>query len=135
MTDFADALEADIIDWVFDGTQFPTPPSDVYVGLHTGAPGDDGASNEISTNSTGYSRTAVPTGSGWNQPSANEASNAGEVAFGPADTDWGDVSHFTVWDSQTGGNCLWTADLGTTRTILTDDEARFAAGELTFTVD
>jgi hypothetical protein len=57
------------------------------------------------------------------------------VAFGPATSDWGDVSHFTVWDAASGGNNLWNGDLDTTRTILTDDEARFAAGELSFTID
>jgi len=135
MTDFGDYIESEIIDWIFDGTQFDSPPTDVYVGLHTGAPSDDGSDNEISTSSTGYSRTAVSTGSGWNQPSANKAKNAAEITFGPATSDWGDVSHFTIWDSQTGGNNFVNADLNDTRTIKTDDEARFAAGELTFTVD
>lgn len=134
MTDFGNYLEAAIIDW-FDGDAFPAAPSDLYVGLHTGAPSDDGSDNEISTSGTGYSRAQLSTSGGLTQPSSDEFANATQLNFGPATVDWGQVSHFSIWDASSGGNALVVADLNTARNILNGDEAKFDVGELTFRVD
>jgi hypothetical protein len=134
MSDFADYLEAAIIDW-FQGTDMPAAPSSVYVALHTGAPGDDAASNELDDSAgINYSRQEVLV-SDINEVSANKFENGVKVLFGPASGDWGDVSYFSLWDAQSGGNSLIVADVNTTRTVLDGDEAKFQAGELTFEVN
>jgi hypothetical protein len=134
MTGKGDYLESALIDWAFADSAFPAPPGTIYVGLHTGDPTDDGSANEVPT-SDGYDRAGLANPGDWTITSNNTAANATEARFGPATADWGDISHVTLWDSQTGGNNLYNGGLGSTRTILTDDEARFAAGEITTAED
>jgi hypothetical protein len=50
--------------------------------------------------------------------------------FGPADGDWGDISHASLWDSQTGGNAVYVGDLDVTKTILDQDKYELPAGEI-----
>ncbi|WP_323192421.1 hypothetical protein [Halostella sp. PRR32] len=133
MSDFADYLETEIAAWAFRDVQMPTPPSTVYVALHTADPTDAGTSNELAAG--GYSRQSVSNPGGWTS-SGNTAENANGIAFGPATEDWGDITHVTVWDgSASTDNVLWVTALDTTRTVLTDDELRFRAGDLSFEVD
>lgn len=135
MTDKTDWLEAAILDWAFAGTDMPAAPATIYVALHTGDPGDDGTANEIGTSGTGYARQPLDTPGDWSRPSHNEAANAALVTFGPAESDWGDVSHISLWDSQTGGNPLYAGDLDTTRTILTGDRYELDPDDIPVTED
>lgn len=135
MTDFSNYTETEVRDWAFQGTQMDTPPTTLYVSLHTGAPGEDGSANEVSTSNTGYARQSVAVPGGWDTPNPNEAANANVIEFGPATSDWGDVSHAAIWDAQTGGDCLFVGDVSTTKTVETDDFARYGAGEITVTLD
>lgn len=133
MSDFADYLEAEIIDW-FQGIDMPAAPTSVYVALHTGAPSDDASDNELAATGINYNRQELLT-SDINEAAPNKFENGVKVLFGPADGDWGDISYFSIWDAQTGGNPLIVADVNTTRTVLDGDEAKFQAGELTFEVN
>lgn len=104
-------------------TDSVTRPTAWYVALHTGAPGEDGTNAELAGN--GYARKAVAF-----TVTDDAADNDAEIAFGPATGDWGSVSHFSLWDASSGGNCLYQGALDTARTINTDDELKVAAGAL-----
>lgn len=128
MTDLTDHSENLLLDWLFDDVA-ATRPTAWYVALHTGDPGETGASNELSGN--GYARqsaTFTATGS--------TADNDGALTFGPnTTTPWGTVSHFSVWDAVSAGNCLVKGALTASKSVAVDDSVTVAAGALTITLD
>lgn len=86
----SNALENGILLLLFNATTFAnvainatsSPITDLYVGLHTGDPGEAGdqTTNEISY--TGYARVAVArSGSGWTV-TANSVSPVADITFG-----------------------------------------------------
>lgn len=137
MSDFTDYSETAIRDWMSQGTTMPAAPSDLYVALHTSDPGEtpDG-STEVSA--ADYDRVGVTAGSGWSTITSGGGSgfeNASETSFGEATNNWGTISHISLWDAQTGGNCLASYAVGTSKPIDTGDEATFPAGDISFTID
>lgn len=135
MSDLTDYAEGQIRDWMSQGVDVDTAPAELHVALHTADPGEvpDG-STEVGAGD--YSRQSVSAGSGWNTPNENDFENANEVSFGEATSDWGTISHVSLWDaSDATGNCLAAFPLDSTVTIDTNDEARFQAGDLSFSID
>lgn len=135
MSDLSNYAEGVFRDWMSQGTSAPTPPDPIYVGLHTSAPGEDGANGEVSASD--YDRVSVTAGSGWDTPNENDFQNSGEVTFGEATNDWGTVTAVSLWDdtSANSGNCLAAFSLDSDKTISTGDEAKFNAGNLSFSLD
>lgn len=135
MTDATDYLETNVRDWISQGTAMPSAPGTLYVALHTSDPGEspDG-STEVGASD--YSRVGVTTGSGWNSSlNPTQFSNANTISFGQATSDWGTISHVSLWDgSTTSDNCLAAYALDSTVTINTDDTFEFASGNLDFEV-
>lgn len=76
-----------------------TPPATIYFTLHTGNPGDNGA-NEMAV-----TRVAGTYSAASNKSIALTAT----ITFTNCPT--GEVVGFSVWDSLTTGNCLWTSFL------------------------
>lgn len=135
MSDFTDYAEEQIRDWMSQGTDAATAPTNLHVALHTADPTDspDG-SNEVSA--TDYSRASTAAGSGWTTSSNPTGfSNANEVSFGEATSSWGTISHVSLWDSSTGGNCLAAFSVSSSKAIESGDEATFPAGDITFNID
>lgn len=135
MTDLTDYTQDEILSWSFLGDAMPTAPGTIYIALHTSDPGNqpDG-STEVSASD--YSRVSVSAGTGQftlgDNGDASTITNDNEINFGVASNNWGTISHFSVWDgSATTDNPLWAADLSTSKTIETNDELRFQAGDLT----
>lgn len=108
-----------------NGTSF-TAPTNVYVKLHTGDPGEDGTANAAG-NTT---RTAAAFGA---------ASNG--VITTTADVSWTNVSttetysHISLWDNSSAGNCLGSGALTSSRAVTAGDTFTIATGSLTFTFD
>lgn len=119
-----------LLQFYFDGLD-RTAPTNLYVGLHDGPPGDNATNNEVSLG--GYSRQDTTTAD-WTFDGQERVSNDVEIIFGPATEDWGDVTHYSLWDSSTGGTAWFVSPLETTRNILQDDRARFAPDNLDFEV-
>ena len=97
-----------------------TMPSGIYVQLHTGAPGLAGTSNVATTNT----RVAATFGAA----SGGASSNTGAVSFTAAGNET--ITHFSLWDASTSGNCLWVDAVTTSRAITTGQTVRFAVGAL-----
>jgi len=95
MADASNYLRDEFISWMIEESTFPSAPSNLYVSLHTGDPGVDGQNNEVSA--TNYSRYESSP-SDWNRPQNNSFSNSTEFIFNQAQEDWGDISHFAIWD-------------------------------------
>jgi hypothetical protein len=122
----SDYIEAKIIGWL-RGTAFGTAPTDIYVSLHTGDPGETGANEHGAT--AGYERVVGDLDSG-----TNPASNSAEVAFPEATANYSaPITHFGWWDAKSSGNFLGGGVLAEQRTIVDGAVPRFAAGSLTWT--
>lgn len=76
-----------------------TMPADVYVQLHTGDPGENGTQNTANN--------SIRVMANWSSASSGSISITGTVYWvgvNSAET----YSHWSAWDAETAGNCLWT---------------------------
>lgn len=131
----SDVLESAVLNYVFRGVAMPTLTS-VYVSLHTSDPTDAGSGTEVSGGS--YARVAVTRTTGsWAAPSDNagaqQTSNSAAITFPTPSANWpGPITHVGIFDAATAGNLLYSAALGTPRTVNNGDVApSFAIGALT----
>lgn len=131
MGGFADYWEDKILNHIF-GKAIYNPPI-IYIGLSTSNPQDDGT-GLAEPNGNGYAR--VQTGSAdWNAASGGTVSNISDITFTKATGNWGTVTHFALFDAETGGNLLAHGQLSQAREIGSSDTAKFAAGELNIGLD
>jgi hypothetical protein len=106
--------------------------STAFVSLHTGDPGNAGASEVAPTGGTNYGRqsaafTKTPGGT------STVAANTSIVTYSAAGASWGTITHFGIWDAASGGNFRGGNVVNTPKTVNVNDTARFAAGALTIT--
>ena len=101
-----------------------TIPSNVYVKLHTGDAGEDGASNAASETTRKVAAWAT--------------ASSGAIATS-ATLEWTNVastetySHWSMWDALTSGNCLWTGALSSSAAVTAGDT--FQITTLTLSLD
>ena len=136
MSDFTGYTEEQVAKWMFTGEDMPAAHSSVYVGLHTGDPGNNpDGSSEVSGGD--YSRVEVDTAN-WTVTGdgPTEIENDNEIQFPDATADWGTVAHVSLSDGSTStDNFLAAYALDNSKTIEENDSARFRAGELEFQID
>jgi hypothetical protein len=93
-----------------------TPPSLVYVSLHTDDPGAGGANEVTGTDWPAYVRREASGGAGvadgFSAPTGKATDNAQELLW-PANDGAAPltVTHFGIWDSASGGNLLFYGEL------------------------
>jgi hypothetical protein len=109
-----------------------SPPTTVYVGLHTSNPTASTSvalSTEVSGN--GYSRVS----SSWGTPSAGSMSINTTITFPQASpAGWGTISYISLWDASTLGNLLYFGSLNSSITVNATDEVKILSGNLTVTI-
>jgi hypothetical protein len=98
-----------------------TPPTSIYLSLHTADPGDTGA-NEVSGGS--YARQQIT----MSAASGKATSNSGDITFNgmPACT----ATHVGIWGSVSGGTIWLTGILTLSRTIEAGDSFKISLGDL-----
>lgn len=118
----------------------------LYVALFTAvADAEAGSLTEVSGGS--YARVSVAGGlSSWNATQGGTAGassgtdgqseNAGAITFPAPTGNWGQVTHFGLYEASSGGSPLIVAALTTPKTINNGDAApNFSAGALGFQID
>jgi hypothetical protein len=124
MTALSNYAESLAIRWLFDDVAV-TRPTAWYVALHTADPTDVGNVGELSGN--GYARQAAT----FTEDTNGLVDNDADITFGPnTTTNWGSVSHVSVWDAVTVGNCLAKGALSSSVTINVNDSLKIAIGEM-----
>lgn len=118
-------LETTILDLVFNATSY-AGQSTVYVKLHTGDPGDAGTSNAA----THTTRASVTFGAASGNAIANDAA-ATWTSMAADET----ISHISIWDASSNGNCLWIGALSASKAVNTGDTFQIAIGDLDITID
>ena len=127
--------ENNIINSLLRGAAFPVP-AQTYVSLHTSNPGEDGG-NEVNTSAwPSYRRIQAEgggaIGTGWAAPNDGVTSNSLQILF-PSHNGSGavTVTHWSIYDAETGGNMLVYAPLNTARTLIPGDLFAVDVGALT----
>jgi len=128
---FSDFLENKLLDHLFGKGNY-TPPT-IYVGLSTADPTDD-ASGLAEPSGNGYIRV-LTTPADWNVAISGLTDNANTILFPEASGSWGTITHFALFDAESGGNMLAPGVLGTPKAIGSGDVAKFAPGDLNVSLD
>lgn len=129
-------LETQLFNLIFRGTAF-TPPAKTYIALHTANPTETGSAGEVPTATwPSYLRQDAAKGgtqsAAWTVPSDGTGKNALQLIYAMYDgASPLTVTHFSVWDAQTGGNMLVYAPLASSRTINNGDVFVIDAQKLT----
>lgn len=105
------------------GTAFAAPAG-LYVKLHVGDPGASGTANPSAV--TGRIQATFNGAAGG---VISLASMASQFSMTATET----ISHISVWDAATGGNCLWTAAIGTPRSYQNGDQLNLTGATLSLT--
>ena len=126
LTDHAENL---LLNWTLTAGA-ATRPTAWFAALHTSAPNDASPSTgELSGN--GYTREAVT----FAAASGGATSNTADIEFGPCTgSNWGSVTHISIWDASTTGNALFHGALSSAVTINVNDSLRFATGDIDVTL-
>jgi hypothetical protein len=121
-------LEVAINNHMFGGPVY-APPTQWWVSIYQANPGDNpglGITPELGL------RVQVTS---WNRQGGS-SSNVEDLLFSqvPALTTWV-ITHFTVWDSETGGNSLYTGPLSAPQTRSAGQRLVINSGNLVITQD
>lgn len=96
-------------------------PATLYVKLHTGNPGAAGTSNAAGTTvRKSFTRTAS---------SAGASSNVADIAWTTLSANE-TLSHISIWDNVSAGNCWFVGALGSSQAVTTSDTYTIPAGDL-----
>lgn len=134
MSNIATDLEQEVLKAVFEGEVSFLPVDNVYVALHTEDPGNDADAGEVDADD--YEREQTDP-SIWEvdeeSGGPSDVTNVDEVRFTTAESDWGEITHVSAWDSETDGNALFQGELNEPRNIEEGD--RFVFPEDDFDAD
>lgn len=136
MANASNYLEQQVYNHIFRDDTF-SKPSNIFIGLTTDIPKDDGTYTEVA-DANGYARYAQVSGdSRWAaHGTTGPGSNDVEFSFNQATGDWGTVSGVIITDSEThsAGNVLLHGALTTPKIVENGDTFKFAVGALDVTI-
>lgn len=123
-------LEEAILNQVLRGITY-SGANTIYAALFV-TPTDDGGGTEVSTSGTGYSRIKVDS---FSVPVNGFSSNATQISFGPAATEWGNITHFALYDGTSPtAKRLFHGNLTVPKIINIGDTFVFPVGNITIGV-
>lgn len=135
MAHFSDHLENALINATLRGQNF-VAPSTVYLALFTEDPTDAATGAELAD--SGYQRQDVAKGdavsTGWVSPADGVTSNAKLIQFPPIADGSIRLSHYALFDAQSGGNMLYHAPLTTAKNMEIGDVVSFDIGAVVVTL-
>lgn len=123
MGNFSAWWEDSILNHIFDQYEY-TPPY-IYVALFQ---------NGSEVSGLGYARFGTIY-LDWNEAFSGMIDNGVDFVFPKATGDWGTITHFALYDAATSGHQLMYGVLSSPKEILTDNRARFKAGDIVITLD
>lgn len=132
MSAMSNYLENALANHVFRTTGF-TQPSNLHIALYTAGPTDAGGGTELT--GAGYARVQVSRADSQWTLSSGAVSNTNTITFPTPSANWGNVTHFGIFDASTGGNLLFHGSLTTAKTVNSGDTVTFPAGQLVIQFD
>jgi len=118
------------------GLRGSTVAGSLFVGLHTGDPGEAGTQSTSEATYTGYARKGVVrSGSGWTV-SGNSVSNAAVVTFDQCTAGANTITHFSIGTDLSGaGKLLYKGALTASLSVATPIAPQFNVGQLSVSED
>ena len=114
------------------GTQTtPAIPESYYLGLSSTEPTESGTNVTEPGSGTGYERVLL---TNLGAPSDGEVSNSSSIDFDESTAAWGTMTHFVIYDAQTGGNLLIYGELSADRSVEADTIMTIKTGSLKISV-
>lgn len=92
----------------------PALPSAFYIGLSSTAPNIDGTNVGEPNSSAGYARVELTS---LGEPDNGVVTNELAINFNESTASWGTITHFVIYDAETGGNLLMYGALSTPRSV------------------
>ena len=126
MTALTNYAENALLDHLL-GTSAMTSPTNVYVKLHTGDPGEDATANAATET------TRVITGA-MSAASGGSSDNDAVITFSAVSTTE-TITHISIWDAITGGNPLLKGALDSPVALTAGDDFELPAGDLIAALD
>ncbi len=126
-----DYLENALINAVLRGIPY-TSPSNVYVGLFTTSPAEDGTGG-VEVTGGSYARQVISFTAPSQLSGGAFTSNASTISFPVATSGWGTITTIGIFDDANAGNLLYVGPAGTPKTVATGDQLTFPTGALTVT--
>nr|DAG45235.1 MAG TPA: hypothetical protein [Caudoviricetes sp.] len=115
-----------VIGNVFKTKTSPALPSTYYIGLSTTTPTSDGT-GVSEPSDPAYTRVALTS---LTAPVGGVIRNDQVISFPDSTEDWGTITHFVLYDAQTGGNLLIYNTVDKPRLIQADSQITFKANGL-----
>ena len=109
MSAFTNHAEELLLTWLFT-TSTATRPTAWYVALHTDDPGEAGSANEVDTEDDDYARQSIT----FDDPVADSGQVLSDLQASwtaASDADDYTITHISIWDAATSGNCLMKGPL------------------------
>jgi len=135
MAAFSDYLEEGVLNHTLRGQTLSTP-STIYIALFTTDPTDEATGNEL-TDSAYVRQDAAKgesIGNGWTSPSVSgdgmSVSNAKVIQFPPIADGSVTITHYALFDAQTGGNLLYHGAFTVSKTLEVNDVLSIDIGGL-----
>lgn len=128
---FSNFWENENLDHLF-GKGVYTPPTNIFVGLSTANPQDDGSG--LAEPAAGYARVQTSP-SDWTVAANGSLTNANTITFPTSTGSWGTINYVALFDAASGGNMLAWGALTTPKVVESGKTPKFNAGALTCTQD
>jgi hypothetical protein len=131
---FVNDFENTVLNFLFGDITY-APSGDLFIGLSTTTPAEDGTSFS-EPGSGAYERVEMVNDqgvNGWEASTTGQVHNRATLTFPTATEDWGTVTYFGIFDLGPGtasGDLLAYGQLDSSKAIETDDTASFASGAL-----
>ena len=133
MSGFSDYLESSLVNATLRGGSYTGGA--VYVALFKTDPTDAASGNELTDPSYQRQRAhASVVSDGFSAPANGLTSNARTLTFPAISATQVTITHWGIFDAQTGGNLLYHAPLQVPKTLDPSDVLSFPVGSLTVTL-
>jgi len=136
--DATNYIKSQVSGWIAEGEDFDSALTTIYVALHDGEPGDDAEENELDPDdgADGYSRYESTVSSDWEETSPGNFQNSNDFVFDEALEEWGEVTHFSLWDgSEDSDNAIGKDSMVSSVNVTEGDAPVFRSGNLSGTFE
>ena len=125
-------LEENILNYFFRN-QSVAQPTRLYLALYINDPTDSDTGTEI--NGAGYQRQEISFGPPSQSGGKGTITNDSTIEFPIAGDNWGDVSHWGIKDSSTGGSLVCKGSFNRLETVSVGNRFTIESGNLEVSMD
>lgn len=128
---FSNYAENLVLSWLFT-TAVADRPTTWFAAVHTADPGEDGTTGELTaSDDTGFVRKSLT----YDTPTEGNSLSLSDVTWSPATAGPFVITHVSIWDDLTAGNCLISGALLVPRSVTSSSPMSILTGDLVAALD